>query len=182
MNVFHGRFSSNFLCKFTHTRALPVEWFGYFGSEDPLKKLEERTFSLGFIKCGLTQQICRICLKHFHVSWNVVTLHWRVRKCQTMPTPEAIKQLQFSNCTKNLENSQPQKRHGQNRMCPQLFSCNMLSEQPGASGPNSQSRDLLPFPKGNEAAQPVQIFNLGYSIPTDFFQRGVDPKSAFLRN
>ncbi len=45
-------------------------------------------------------------------------IHQRVRKYPTMPTPEAVKQLQSyrKKLEKNLENTQPQKRHGQNMM------------------------------------------------------------------
>ncbi len=55
-----------------------------------------------------------ICPKHF--SFLKHWLHWRVRKCPTIPTPEAAN---CHNCVEtNLENTQPQKTHGQKMMRP----------------------------------------------------------------
>ena len=79
------------------------------------KKGREATLKV-WMPCGLTHQICRICVKQFYFSWN------RVRKCPTMPkvppVPEAIKQQQQQ---KNMENTQPQ----ETRCISEILNCNM---------------------------------------------------------
>ena len=54
-------------------------------------------------------------------SWNA---HQRVRKCPTMPTPEAIKKSTIKG-----KNTQPWKKHNQEMMIPQIPSCSMPSGQ-----------------------------------------------------
>ena len=67
------------------------------------------------------RDIAGVCLKHFNFAGNVGLTEESKNAKLTIPTPEAIKQLQFMG--KNLENTQPQRDMAKRSKISQMPSC-----------------------------------------------------------